>query len=75
VNLLVLHLMFTCIDFVVSFDFNFNNAPDNLLGSINTYGHIEVIYPDMLEYGQVCKFDIKSAFEIKELGWTIDFCV
>jgi len=44
--------MFTCIDSVVSFDSDVNNASDKLFGPINIYGCIEVIYPDMLEYRQ-----------------------
>jgi len=50
-------LMFTPVDFV-SFDCDLNNAPDEVLCPMNACGRIEVLNPDMLEYGQYCGFDI-----------------
>jgi hypothetical protein len=68
-------LMFTRVDIVVSFDSDINNGPDDVICPMNVCGRVAVVYPDMPEYGQYCGFDIKTAFWVKELGWTVDFCV
>jgi hypothetical protein len=68
-------LMFTRVDFVVSFDSDLNNGPDDVLCPMNVCGRVAVVYPDMPEYGQYRRFDIKTASWVKELGRTVDFCV
>jgi len=68
-------LMFTRVDFVVSFDSDLNNGPGDVLCPVNVCGHVNVVYQDMPEYGQYRGYDIKTASWAKELGWTVDCCV
>jgi hypothetical protein len=67
--------MFTHVDFVVSFDSDLNNGPDDVLCPMNVCRRVKVVYPDMPEYGEYHGFDIKTASWVKELGRAVDFCV
>jgi len=66
--------MFTHVD-IVSFDCDLNNGPDDVLCPINVCGRVKVVYPDMPEYGQCRRFDIKTASWGKELRRNVDVCV